>query len=80
MLRFSRFARGQQIGVRFRGMNLDREHFVRIEELQKQWESVETPGQLPQHLLGKLIEQLTDGPTFEWSTGNVALMINAIAQ
>ena len=51
-----------------------------VEELQKQRESVETPGQLPQHLLGKLLQQLTDSPTFEWSTGNVALMIIAVAK
>ena len=40
----------------------------------------EAPGQLSQHLLRPLLKQLTDGPSFERSIGDVALMVIAVAQ
>ena len=63
-----------------RGMHLDREHFARIEELQQQREPAESPGQLSQQLLRPLLQQLTDGPSFERSIGNVARMVIAVAE
>ena len=63
-----------------RGMHLDREHFTGVEELQQQWESAETPGQLSQHLLRELLQQLTDGPPFERPIGNMARMVIAVAE
>jgi hypothetical protein len=47
--------------MRIRRMYLDREHFTRVEELQQQWESAEGRGQLPQQLLPRLLQQLSDG-------------------
>ena len=66
--------------MRIRGMHLDREHFTRVEELQQQRESAETLGQLSQQLLRRLLQQLTDGPPFERSIGNLAPMVIAVAE
>ena len=63
-----------------RGMHLDREHLTRVEELQQQRKSAETPGQLSHHLFRKLLQQLTDGLPFERSVGNAARMVFAVAQ
>src|SRR5208283_5918114 len=41
----------QQVRIRFRGMHLDRKHFVYVEELQQKGESGEAPGQLSHYLL-----------------------------
>src|ERR1019366_530206 len=73
-------AHRQQIRVRIPRMDLNREHFTRVEELQQQWEPAETPGQLSQHLLRELLQQLTDGSPFERSIGNVARMVIAVAK
>ena len=48
-------ARWQQVSVRFRGMYLDRKHFVNVEELQQKGESGESPGQLSHYLLRELL-------------------------
>jgi len=61
-------------------MDLDREHFTCVEELEQQWESAETRGELSQHLLRRLLQQLTDGPPLERSIGNLARMIIAVAE
>jgi hypothetical protein len=61
-------------------MHLDREHFMRIKELQQQWKSGKTPGQLSQHLLWKLLQQLADCPAFERSIGYQARMVIAVAE
>jgi hypothetical protein len=37
-------------------------------------------GQLSQHLLRKLLQQLTDGSPFERSIGNLARMVIAVAE
>ena len=58
----SGLARRQQVRARIRWMNLDREHFTRIEELQQQRESAKSPGQPSHHLFWKLRQQLS-----EWS-------------
>jgi hypothetical protein len=39
---------------------------LRVEEFQKQWESLETPCQLPHKLFGILAHQFADGLPFEW--------------
>ena len=77
---FRRLARWQQVGIRVSGMHLDRKHFTCIEELQQQWESTEASGQLSQHLLRELLQQLTDGSAFERSVGDSALMVIAVAE
>jgi len=56
-------ARWQQVRIRFRGMHLDRKHFVYVEELQQQWQSAEAPGKLSRDLLRVLLQQLADGPS-----------------
>ncbi len=66
----------QQVCILFSRMHLDREHFMCIEELQQQWKSAETPGQLSQ----KLFQQLSDSPSFEWSVGHLARMVVAVAE
>src|SRR5450755_4243949 len=53
---------------------------MRIEELQQERESAESPGELSQQLLGKLRQQLSDGLTLEWSIGYSARMVIAIAK
>src|SRR5664279_1389777 len=68
-------ARWQQVGICVGGMHLDREHLAYIEELQQKWESTEASGQLSQHLLWKLLQQLSDGPPFERSVSDAALMV-----
>ena len=73
-------ARRQQVRMRIRGMHLDREHFARVEELQQQRESAETPGQFSQHLLRRLLKQLADGPPLERSIGDAARMVIAVAE
>ena len=66
--------------MRIRRMHLDREHFTCVEELQQQWESAESPGQLSHHLFWKLLQQLSDGPPFERPIGNTARMVVAVAE
>ena len=61
-------------------MHLDREHFPRVEELQQQWESAETPRQFSHQLLRILLQQLTDGPPFKRSIGNPARMVITVAE
>ena len=73
-------ARWQQVRLRIRGMHLDREHFVRVEELEEQGESSETPRQFSQQLLRRLLQQLPDGRSFERSIGDPAGMVIAVAQ
>jgi hypothetical protein len=51
-----------------------------IEELQQQREVGETPGQPSRQLLWKLLQQLSDGPPFERSIRNTALMVFAVAE
>jgi hypothetical protein len=53
---------------------------MRIEELQQQRESAESPGELSQQLLGKLRQQMLNGQTLEWSIGYLARMVIAIAK
>ena len=71
---------GSRSVARIRGMHLDREHFTRVEELQQQRKSAESPGQLSHHLFRKLLQQLTDGLPFERSIGDAALMVIAVAE
>jgi len=51
-----------------------------VEELQQQWKSAEAPGQLSQHWLRELLQQFTDGPPFERSISDAALMVIAVAE
>src|ERR1700686_4763780 len=53
---------------------------MRIKELQQQWESAESPGELSQQLLGKLRQQLSDGLALERSISHSARMVIAIAK
>jgi hypothetical protein len=53
---------------------------MRIEELQQQWESAESPGELSQQLLWKLRQQLSDGLAPERSISHSARMVIAIAK
>src|SRR6202162_6248608 len=53
---------------------------MRIEELQQQRESAESPGELSQQLLGKLRQQLSDGLALERSISHSARMVIAIAK
>src|ERR1035441_2046908 len=53
---------------------------MRIEELQQQRESAESPGELSQQLLGKLRQQLSDGLALERSISHSARMVISIAK
>src|ERR1022692_4151130 len=53
---------------------------MRIDELQQQRESAESPGELSQRLLGKLRQQLSDGLALERSISHSARMVIAIAK
>jgi hypothetical protein len=53
---------------------------MRIEELQQQRESAESPGELSQQLVGKLRQQTVDGQTLERSLSYSARMVIAIAK
>src|ERR1035438_10015890 len=61
-------------------MNLYREHFTCVEELQQQRESAESPRQLSHHLLWKLFQQLSDGSPLERSLSDTARMVFAVAE
>ena len=61
-------------------MHLNRERLAHIEELQEQWEATEVSGELAQHLLRRLPQQLTDSLAFERSIGDQAGMVIAVAQ
>ena len=73
-------ARRDQVLLPIRGMHLDRELFVCVEELQQHGEPSETAGQFSQQLLRRLLQQLPDGPPFERSIGDLAGMVIAVAQ
>jgi hypothetical protein len=61
-------------------MHLNREHFMHIEELQQQWESLKSVGQFSQYLFGKLFQQLTDRLPFERSISYLAGVVIAVAE
>ena len=53
---------------------------MRVEKLQQQGESLETPGQLSHQLFLRLLHHFAESPPFQGSIGNLARMIIAIAQ
>jgi hypothetical protein len=61
-------------------VHLYREHFLRVEELQQQRKSLKAAGQLSQHLLRKLHQQLTDRLPFERPLGYLARVVVAVAE
>ena len=70
----------QIVRMPIRWMHLDREHLAGVEELQQQREPLETPGQLSQQLLWRLLDQLPDGQSLERSIGDAAGMVIAVAE
>ena len=61
-------------------MHLDGKHLLRIQKLQQQREPRETPGQLSHRLFRKLRQHLADSLSLEWSIGDAARMVAAIAK
>jgi len=61
-------------------MHLDRELGVGVEELEEHREPPETARQFSQQLVGRLLQQLPDGRSFERPVGDLAGMVVAVAQ
>jgi hypothetical protein len=61
-------------------MYLYREHLVRIQKLEQQWETVEARRQPPHQLFSELLNHLPKRLALKRSIRNQALVIDAVAQ
>jgi hypothetical protein len=74
------FVGWNQAGIRIRWMHLNGERFPDVKELQQQREAAKTMVPCTEQLLGESLTQFPEGLPSEWSIGNPAHMVIAIAE